>query len=225
MPHWRYELTMIEGETGLILHVPEAEPVVGKWRSEHDSSAPFGVPAHVSVLYPWIPIDELTADDRQAVAGIVAGLGPFELTFASLGRFPGVLWLDPQPAEPIRALTRAVAGRWPKYPPYGGEFGDEPVPHLTISDTRDPDELGHIVADVGVSLPLQSRVSELSLLVRRADGWELEETFPFGLASSAQPERGVRHVAGSADQDRRKRVDGRGYRPVTPLDLGLDVSQ
>jgi hypothetical protein len=216
---------MIEGETGLILHVPEAEPVVGRWRSEHDSSAPFGVPAHVTVLYPWIPFDQLTEADRSAVAGVVAGMRPLELTFASLGRFPGVLWLDPRPAEPIRALIRAVARRWPDYQPYGGEYGDEPVPHLTISDTKDLDELGHIVADVESALPLRSRVAELSLLVRRADYWELEQMFPFGRARSARPEPGVRDVAGSADEDGGERVDGRGYRPVLPLELGLDVSQ
>ena len=100
---------MTEGETGLILHVPEAESVVGPWRSRHDSSAPLGVPAHVTVLYPWIPIELVTDDDRAAVAEIVASMGPLELTFGGFGRFPDVLWLDPRPSEPILALTRAMA--------------------------------------------------------------------------------------------------------------------
>ena len=217
---------MIEGETGLILHVPEAESVVGRWRSEHDSTAPLGVPAHVTVLYPWIPIDLLTAADRRAVAGIVAEMGPIELTFAGLGRFPNVLWLDPQPAEPIRALTRAVAGRWPDYLPYGGEHGDEPIPHLTISDTTHPDELGHIVADVEQSLPLRSRIAELSLLVRRADCWELEQTFPFGSAAvGVGAEPSVPDVARPADQDGGESVDGGRDRPVARLEVGLDLPQ
>ena len=194
---------MHEGETGLILHIPEAEPVVGPWRSRHDSQAPLGVPAHVTVLYPWIPIDLLTSDDRDAVAGIVAGMSPLELTFAAFGRFPGVLWLDPQPTEPILALTRTLARRWPKYPPYGGDFGDHPTPHLTISDTEDPDELGHITSDIEQALPLQSRVDRLTLLVHRDDRWELEQVFPFGAAdASARTEGRVRDVAGAAHEDR-----------------------
>ncbi len=216
---------MTEGETGLILRIPEAEPVVGKWRSQHDSSAPLGVPTHVTVLYPWIPIDELTAEDRLAVAGIVAAMEPLEITFAALRRFPDVLWLDPQPAAPILALTQAVARRWPAYPPYGGDYGNQPTPHLTISDTTDPDELGHIVSDVEQALPLRSWVAELSLLVRRADCWELEQTFPFASVRSAHPERRMRHVAGTADQNGGQRVDGRSDGAVAGRDLGLDPSQ
>jgi len=213
---------MTEGETGLILHVPEAEPVVGPWRSRHDSSAPLGVPAHVTVLYPWIPIELVTDDDRAAVAEIVASMGPLELTFGGFGRFPDVLWLDPRPSEPILALTRAVARRWPAYQPYGGEFGDQPIPHLTVSDTHDPGELGHVIADIEHALPLRSRVDELSLLVRRADCWVLEQAFPF---ASAVPQRRARDVAGAADENRGERVHGRRNRAVASLDLGLDVSQ
>src|SRR5512138_3044726 len=135
---------MIEGETGLILGVPEAERVVGRWRSAHDSSAPLGVPAHVTVLYPWIPMVKLTDEDRAAVAAIAAAASPIELTFATVGRFPGVLWLDPQPSAPIRDLITAVARRWPDYPPYGGEFGVDPIPHLTVSDGGDPADLDDI---------------------------------------------------------------------------------
>jgi hypothetical protein len=213
---------MTEGETGLILHVPEAEPVVGPWRSRHDSQAPLGVPAHVTVLYPWIPIDLLSGDDRAAVAAIVAGMAPLELTFGGFGRFPDVLWLDPRPTEPILALTRTVARRWPAYQPYGGEFGDQPIPHLTVSDTHDPGQLGHVIADIEPALPLRSRVAELSLLVRRGDCWQMEQAFPFG---SAAGEARVADVAGSADENRGQRVHRRRNRSVASLDLGLDVSQ
>lgn len=213
---------MTEGETGLILHIPEAEPVVGRWRSRHDSSAPLGVPAHVTVLYPWIPIELLTDRDRAAVAEIVATMAPLELTFGGFGRFPDVLWLDPRPTEPILALTRAMARRWPAYRPYGGEFGDRPIPHLTVSDMHDPGELDHVVEDIEPALPLRSRVEGLSLLVGRADCWEMSETFPFG---SAAREPLVGDVAGSADENRRQRVHRRRNRSVASLDLGLDVTQ
>ncbi len=212
---------MLEGETGLILRIPEAEPVVGKWRSGHDSSAPLGVPAHVTVLYPWIPMDQLTDADRAAAAEIVARMSPFDLTFAAVGRFPAALWLDPRPGEPILALTRAFAGRWPAYPPYGGEHGDDLVPHLTISDSTDPDELGHIVADVEAALPLHSRVDELSLLVHQGGCWSLEQVFPF--RSSA--ERDVRDVAGPAHQDRGECVDLGQDRAVAGTNLGLHLAK
>ena len=109
-----------------------------------------------------------------------------------------------------------------EYQPYGGEFGDQPIPHLTVSDMHDPGELGHVIADIEDALPLRSRVDELSLLVRRDDCWVLEQAFPF---ASAVPQRGVRDVAGTADENRGERVHRRRDRSVASLDLGLDVSQ
>ena len=167
------------GDTGLILRVPEVEPAIGRWRAQYDSVAPLGVPAHVTVLYPWIPAGMLTDDDYRAVADIAAAMDPIELTFAAVGRFPEVLWLDPQPRRPILALIAAVSARWPDYPPYGGQYGDEPVPHLTVADATDPDRLGPVVADIERALPIHARVEELSLVVRRENGWALDRSFPF----------------------------------------------
>jgi 2'-5' RNA ligase len=171
------------GDTGLVLRVPEVDPVVDRWRGRYDPVAALGVPAHVTVLYPWISTALLTGDDVAAITAIAAASEPFELTFARVGRFPGTLWLDPQPGGPILALIAAVSARWPDYRPYGGTYGDQPVPHLTVADKTDPAALGHVVDDLERSLPVRSRIAELSLVVRRADGWVLERAFPF----SAQP--------------------------------------
>ena len=166
------------GDTGLILLVPEVEPAIGRWREQYDSVAPLGVPAHVTVLYPWIPAGRLTEADCDGVAEIAGATDPIELTFAAIGRFPDVLWLDPQPSGPILALIAAVTARWPDYLPYGGQYGDPPVPHLTVADT-DPDQLGAVVADIEQALPISSTVGELSLVVRQAEGWSFDRRFPF----------------------------------------------
>jgi len=172
------------GDTGLVLRVPEVEPAIARCRERYDSMAPLGVPAHVTVLYPWIPVGRLTDEDYRAVAAIAAATEPFDLTFAAVGRFPDVLWLDPQPGEPILALIAAVIARWPAYLPYGGRYGNEPIPHLTIADAADLDQPDHVIAEIERALPIQARLKEVSLLVRRADAWELDRTFPFGVQPS-----------------------------------------
>ena len=47
-------------ESALVVRVPEAEPVVNRFRAAYDPSAPAGVPAHVTLLYPFKPPDALT---------------------------------------------------------------------------------------------------------------------------------------------------------------------
>src|SRR5277367_3174305 len=42
-------------ESAIIIPVPEVEPIVGPLRLEYDGTARLGVPAHITVLYPFCP--------------------------------------------------------------------------------------------------------------------------------------------------------------------------
>ena len=68
----------------------------------------------------------------------------FDLQLSEARRFPGVLYLAPEPAAALRALTDAVVSTWPEAPPYGGRFADV-VPHLTVADSEEPYVLDVIV--------------------------------------------------------------------------------
>ncbi|HEY5398126.1 MAG TPA: hypothetical protein VIL16_22320 [Trebonia sp.] len=46
-------------QSALLVLVPAAEPVVGPHRARLDSSARDGVPAHLTVLYPFLPPAEI----------------------------------------------------------------------------------------------------------------------------------------------------------------------
>lgn len=165
--------------TALALLIPAADPIVDPWRQRYDPHAAAGVPAHVTVLYPWIPADRVTEDDLAAVAELVGRRPALRLTFAALGRFPTGLWLAPDPVEPVRELTDAVVARWPAYPPYGGRF-DVVQPHLTIVDGTDPATLAHVVDDVEPKLPLTVDVDALHLVEQTDDGrWRVREAFGF----------------------------------------------
>ena len=39
--------------SALLVAIPSAEPAVARHRDRFDSSAPRGVPAHITVLFPW----------------------------------------------------------------------------------------------------------------------------------------------------------------------------
>ncbi len=166
--------------TGLVVLVPEAEPVVGHWRASLDPSARYGMPAHVTVLYPWLRARELEPLFLDALAGVAASRPAFEVAFDRVEQFAETLWLAPTPVEPFLELTEAVRRRWPAYPPFGGRF-EAVVVHLTIGDGIDPDEHRHVVADVEPLLPVRARVSELTLMAQdRARRWSVHSAYPLG---------------------------------------------
>jgi 2'-5' RNA ligase len=156
--------------TALIIAVPEAEPHVAVLRLAHDSSAPLGVPAHITILFPFAPADAVDEDD---LAALLAAERSFDFELASVEHFDdGVTYLAPVPAEPFAALTRAVAERWPAYPPYEGAF-ETVIPHLTVGGT---------VLELDAPFPISCRAAEVHLIEENeADGrWRLRRRFALG---------------------------------------------
>src|SRR5206468_4130667 len=130
----------------LVVPFADLAPVVDDVRERTCMSKPSqGVPPHVTLLVPC-------TDDTHAIAKQLAPFGPFDVSFAALDRFPGTLWLVPDPAEPFRAMTAALVTRFPEHPPYGGMFS-EVVPHLTVAQA----ELDAAEAELEPKLPMRSR--------------------------------------------------------------------
>src|SRR5690349_20634700 len=52
---YNLEKTPMPNESTIIVPVPEAEPLFGVLRGNHDRVAAAGVPAHITLLYPFLP--------------------------------------------------------------------------------------------------------------------------------------------------------------------------
>jgi 2'-5' RNA ligase len=174
------------GQTGLVIVVPAAEPVVDRWRQRYDPAAPAGVPAHVTVLYPFLALDRIDESVTATLRDVLAARPAFELEFRRCGRFPDAIYLDPEPAEPCRRLTEAIAARWPEAPPYGGIF-DAVVPHLTVAQTADEETLAGVERDVAGKLPVRSAVREIWLYAYDGSRWAAHTSFPLGSSSPLGP--------------------------------------
>jgi len=169
-------------ETALIVPVPEAEPVVGPWRATLDTAASWGVPAHITVLYPFLPLAEVDAQVLDTLAGIVARTPRIDLTLTRVDWFGDIAaWLAPEPAEPFRALTMAVWRAFPQAPPYRG-LHDEVIPHLTVGDNRPMTALTAAAAAVAGQLPIRARVAAVRLIAGTPvpGGWRTVREFPLG---------------------------------------------
>ena len=164
--------------SALIVPIPEAEPAVAELRSRLDSSAAAGVPAHVTVLFPFLPPEQLTPQALAAVRLIAAGVPRFFLTLDRVGWFGDrVVWLSPTPAEPFRELTTRIAARFPRAQPYGGQF-PEVVPHLTVGHDHPRPALTAAAAEVEPHLPIRARVASLRLIA--GEPWHTLAEFPLG---------------------------------------------
>jgi 2'-5' RNA ligase len=169
-------------ETALVLLIPEAEPVVGGWRTRYDPAAGAGVPAHVTLLYPFLPPERLTSEVLADLRQHFAEEPPLSLEFSGICAFPNALYLAPEPQGKVDAMIARLLARYPQVEPYGGAF-EAVVPHLTVAQPSNIRELRAVVEafchDSNRQLPIRARVERASLLEMDAKRrWREQEGFP-----------------------------------------------
>jgi hypothetical protein len=64
-------------ESALVFLVPEAEALVGRFRDRHDPAAAAGMPAHITLLYPFKSPDAIDAAVERALRQCFAPFAPF----------------------------------------------------------------------------------------------------------------------------------------------------
>jgi 2'-5' RNA ligase len=159
-------------ETALVVLVPEAEALVAPWRQLHDPSCAAGVPAHITLLYPFRTPERLDAALHRELADLFGQTSAFDFSLTQLATFPGVLFLAPEPAAPFIALIRALMARFPDTPPYGGAYA-QIVPHLTVAQSDDSATLETVAAALAGFAPIMARAREATLLAQGEDGlWQ-----------------------------------------------------
>lgn len=167
----------VTGSTGIVITVPECDDVVADVRTRYDPAVAYGVPPHVTVLFPWLPQPTVSPDELAALEHLAAATPAFEAALTRVGRFPGVAWLAPEPVAAFAALTRSVFARWPQTPPYEGRFA-EPVPHLTVADGQPDEVIDAVAAELGGALPVRFQVDALTLLCFDGRRWTPLGSFP-----------------------------------------------
>lgn len=78
--------------SALIAPVPEAEPLIGPLRGRYDPTAAKGVPAHATVVFPFLAPRAIDAHVLEVLAHVFAGVDAFTVVWKSLSTFPGGIW-------------------------------------------------------------------------------------------------------------------------------------
>jgi 2'-5' RNA ligase len=161
--------------TALIVAVPEAEPLVHKWRMRYDNAS-LGVPTHVTLLFPFVPADQVDEALLGQLEDLFGAQAPVSFSLARVARFPAVAWLGPEPDERLRELTLLIFDRFPHYPPYEG-IHEEIIPHLTVAIGNKPIQ-DEVDAALTPHLPIDVEAREVTLLVEDESGyWQAKHRF------------------------------------------------
>ena len=154
---------MEQTESALLLRCPAAETAVGVARAELDLAAGVGVPAHVTVTYPFRPPGQFVEGDHRRLERLLAAVPSFTLTGARTAWFgTTVVYVELTEGDAVVRLTEAVASEFPEHPPYGGVH-PQVVPHLTIGHDHDPATLRAAERRVRARLPFTQVVTEVEL--------------------------------------------------------------
>jgi hypothetical protein len=162
----------------LVVLVPEAETAVSRLRLELDPVARLGVPAHVSVLYPFLPAAKIDEDVVAQTAALLRAVPAFAHNLVRSDWFGDqVLWLAPDAGAEFRALTARVWTAFPAYPPYGGQF-DDVVPHLTVADRGPVETMRAAEQAIQSHLPISAIARAVTLMVEQPSGlWNAAMSF------------------------------------------------
>jgi 2'-5' RNA ligase len=171
----------MSNDTALICRVPEAERYISRYRERYDPSARRNVPAHVTILYPFVPLANVDDAVLARLREIAAGVRCFDYRLAQTQRFPVALYLAPDPDRSFAELTDAVWRAFPEYPPFEGKF-DVVVPHVTVAHGDEP-QLCEIEVELRIALPaggVRARCSEMVLIENSSGRWEEMRCFALG---------------------------------------------
>jgi 2'-5' RNA ligase len=156
----------VTGHSVLQLPVPALEGWVRERTAHYDtgfvSTDPRFGHAHITALGPFDPTPSRT--DLRTVAGLARATPPVQVRLARLGQFPnGIIHLVPDPDDALRDLTARLVAAFPAWPPYGGEFGADVQPHLTVDAASDDVDLASTAALLADVVPVDVVLDRLQL--------------------------------------------------------------
>ncbi len=196
------------GTSALVIEVPEAEDLVGPFRRRYDPVAPLGMPAHITVLFPFVDVEEITEELLADLWELYSKIPRFTFTLPRLGQFSDVLFLVPEPREPLDHLTDVTRERYPEHPPYGGAV-KSPDPHLTIAHAEDPAELARICEEVEALMSehiIEVQAREVALMTHEEGKWRRRQVFP--LSEAPAPTGDTPRVSEGDESDEDEETDG-----------------
>ena len=171
-------------ETSITLVLEHVDPKLARAHRElYPERIPERIPFSLTLLYPWLPADDVTERDLDRLRAYFADCRALEFDLTRVAEFPGIVaYAVPEPDDELRALMRGLWRLYPECPPYGRP-GSDPPPHATLTRYANPENASYEEAKNRVEplLPVRCRVTEATLQEEyELDRMRIRETFAFG---------------------------------------------
>lgn len=141
-----------EGETAImVVPPPDIQGYANHYRNLYMPGTMRHIEPHVTITYPFVPYHKL-AESLPVLEEVLAGCAPTRFSIRGFERFPneGILYLRLAKPERVHAIYQAILARFPEYRAYGGKYGDEFTPHMTVGEFTDREELERIYTELSV---------------------------------------------------------------------------
>ena len=139
-------------------------------RRQSIANAADGVPAHLTMLYPFVEPAGLDGRVRRRIESVARLHAPFEYRMVELRRWPDTVYVAVDQEAPFVRLQADLAAAFPDYPIYGSSSVFDYVPHISVVEgyglavaiEREPPS--------AVGLPAGTRATGLEVIATGPDG-------------------------------------------------------
>jgi hypothetical protein len=165
--------------SALVIPVPQADPVVGRWRRLYDWSAARGLDSHITVLFP---IDgSIDLEERyRGLQSVFSEHASFKFILREPRRYKDYVYFSPDPIEPFLRLTETAKAVLPEIVPYTDVSGCV-TPHLTVAYSRDENILRRIYAGL-TGVTIESAALNIELMEYGNNTWHPRMRFPLKIS-------------------------------------------
>lgn len=140
------------GKTAIIIAPPaDVMGYADHYRKLHMPDARHRIEPHITVTYPFVPYEQLPEAETR-LREVLSNVPSRRVSMRGFGIFrtEGILYLRPGDPERVRSLHRAILQAFPEYPAYGGIFGENWEPHMTVGVFQDHAELENVYRELSV---------------------------------------------------------------------------
>jgi 2'-5' RNA ligase len=142
-------------------------------RRRGNDNAPRGIPAHVTLLYPFVDPVDLSRAVRSTVAEIAAGQPSFDYRLTGPRLWPDAVYAAVEPDRQFLRLHHDLVRAFPGYSTYGRP-GFDLVPHVTVAEGASVGDPAVLAAPAWRALPVRGQATALEVIASDAAGrWRL----------------------------------------------------